>query len=150
VQGCGLTIGQQALSVIATHADSGQESTLQTAVLQHVGVSTVSELVTWVYADTGWSHVASLAPVVVQCAKEGNSDALEIVTEQATAARSKVALALQKLVEHGNTAGLPVVLSGGLTKDPESEFMQRLMEHMQRDHPQRRTVWCALCNMLQC
>ena len=67
----------------------------------------------WAYAETGWSRIASLAPVVLQCAEDGDSTAFKIVTSAAHEALEALVAVATKMRLKGQRFRL--VLSGILS-----------------------------------
>jgi hypothetical protein len=64
----------------------------------------------WAYAEPGWARIASLAPLVLQCAEEGDSVAFRIITAAADEAVSAVVAAVSRARLKGRRFTL--VLSG--------------------------------------
>ncbi|MCL4863004.1 MAG: hypothetical protein KJZ93_26575 [Caldilineaceae bacterium] len=104
LHGSGYAMGVAALRAMARAADGIDPPTLLTgAVLRHLQLTGVDQLIPWVYADLTWARFAELAPVVVMCAGRGDTAAQSIVNQTA----------------HGLAeAAAPVVRGLGLSDEP--------------------------------
>jgi glucosamine kinase len=112
-EGGGAWIGRRALSVVTAAADGREPETALTGVIVTAAeVTATDDLIGWAAHATP-ADLASLAPVVLQCADHGDARAIALVS-----------FAAEELVLHVRTlarrlfvderASLPVALAGGL------------------------------------
>lgn len=112
-EGSGRWIGRRALAVVAAASDGREPPTeLTGAILTAAQLNDTSELIPWAIAATG-KELAALAPVVMNCAANGDARA-----------NALVAVSVEELVLHVRTlaiklfgddrAHIPVALAGGL------------------------------------
>ncbi|MEM7734734.1 MAG: BadF/BadG/BcrA/BcrD ATPase family protein [Deinococcota bacterium] len=111
--GAGFWIGQQALRQVlrwADHDGQPRDTLLASHVYDALGTRTWPDIMATVYGG-GRSKVATLVPVVVAAANEGDTAALEILQ------RAGQELArLAKDIQHRLTEPLPVAFSGGIAQ----------------------------------
>ena len=76
------------IALISSNPDNGDaKSSLSTnllpeRIMRKVGAKSAEELLQWAYQEGGsWARVASLAPVVIDCAQDGDKHALMIIEE---------------------------------------------------------------------
>ncbi|KAK9823451.1 hypothetical protein WJX72_002863 [[Myrmecia] bisecta] len=110
--GSGYDVGQRALAAIARAVDGrGPQTDLVELICNFCGVPLSEDLIGWAYAEPGWSRIASLAPVVVQCATEGDTVAQGVLQ----AAIAELVAAVVSLEGRCKFDGpFDLVLSGGL------------------------------------
>lgn len=111
-KGSGYALGIAALTAIANATDGlGPATLLQAAVLQHLQLTKPQDLVPWIYSDITWARFAALAPLVVQCAEQGDAVANAIIEQAADDLVVTV-----RAVVHGlqlTQTAFPLVLAGG-------------------------------------
>lgn len=111
-RGSGYALGVAALTAIANATDGiGPPTALQAAVLQHLQLTRPQDLVTWIYADITWARFAALAPLVTQCAEQGDAVANAILDQAADDLTTTVKAVVNGL-QLAQTA-FPLVLAGG-------------------------------------
>ncbi|MFN8493622.1 MAG: BadF/BadG/BcrA/BcrD ATPase family protein [Caldilineaceae bacterium] len=111
-KGSGYALGIAALTAIANATDGlGPPTALQAAILQHLQLTKPQELVTWIYADISWARFAALAPLVVQCAEQGDVVANAIIDQAADDLAATVRAVVNGL--HLTQTTFPLVLAGG-------------------------------------
>lgn len=114
--GCGYDISQRAIVAAAKAADGrGPPTQLVSAIPQSLNVSGMRNVMRWLYEDASWSRVASLAPVVVACAANGDAEACRILSEGA-AELTQAVQAVSGRLDAGDV-DLPIILAGGLMCD---------------------------------
>src|SRR5437016_2794783 len=125
-EGGGAWIGRRALSVVAAASDGREPETAITgAVLTAAEVSEAWELIRWAAAATPGT-LATLAPVVMSVAENGDLRANAIVSMAVEELSLHVrALARQLFVDE--RASLPVALSGGMLQ--RGSTYRRRLEH---------------------
>jgi glucosamine kinase len=112
-EGSGVWIGRRALSVVTAAADGREPETALTGVVVTAAeVSSVEELIGWAAKATP-ADLASLAPVVLQCADSGDARATAIASF-ATEELTLHVVALARRLFTDERAGAPVALAGGL------------------------------------
>ena len=125
-EGGGAWIGRRALSVVAAASDGREpETALTGAILTALELSDTSELIRWA-ASANAGTLATLAPIVMRVAEDGDLRANAIVSM----AVEELVLHLRALARQLFTderAAVPVALSGGLLKKG-APFRKRL-EH---------------------
>ena len=125
-EGSGAWIGRKALAIVASAADGREPATeLTGAVLTAAQLNEVSELVPWGIAASP-RELAELAPVVLNCASNGD-----------IRANSLVGIAVEELVLHvralalklfgDERAAVPVAFSGGLLQ--KGSLLRKRLEH---------------------
>lgn len=110
--GSGYAIGRDILSAVVRAQDGrGAPTRLAPLVFDHLGIDSVSQLITWLYAPgTGKKEVASLAPLLLR-ALEADDDAAAQIAH--TAAAELAALVLAVFGRLSRTEG-ELVLSGSI------------------------------------
>lgn len=112
-EGGGAWIGRRALGVVASAADGREPDTaLVGAVVTAAQVERVEDLIAWA-AAAGPAGLASLAPVVLQCAESGDLRANAVVSFAAEELVLHVR-ALSRTLYGDERATTPVALAGGL------------------------------------
>ncbi len=112
-EGSGVWIGRRALSVVTAAADGREPETALTGVVVTAAeVSSVEDLIGWAAKATP-ADLASLAPVVLQCADSGDARATAIASF-ATEELILHVVALARRLFTDERAGAPVALAGGL------------------------------------
>eukprot|EP00698_Gefionella_okellyi_P002555 TRINITY_DN12396_c0_g1_i1.p1 TRINITY_DN12396_c0_g1~~TRINITY_DN12396_c0_g1_i1.p1 ORF type:complete len:315 (-),score=69.04 TRINITY_DN12396_c0_g1_i1:96-1040(-) len=130
--GSGYAIGSDILRAVMRSADGRAEHTaLQEAVMKKLNLTTVDELIPWVYKDTAWARVADLAPLAFEL-YETDAAAKRILHTAADELSQGVIHVSRKLrlAVDASSAPYTVVLAGGILKN---EIMTRLVT--ERLHP---------------
>ncbi|HEX3599956.1 MAG TPA: BadF/BadG/BcrA/BcrD ATPase family protein [Lacipirellulaceae bacterium] len=124
-EGSGYAIGRAALQfTLRSIEESATASELATAVLNAVGVKTVTELTRAIYGDEHPRHaVAALAPLVCSCADNGDPNANAILNAVAVEL-AELAYRTARAVGVADS-GFPLALSGGLIMNSPS-LLERL------------------------
>jgi N-acetylglucosamine kinase-like BadF-type ATPase len=134
-RGSGYDLARRALQAIALAADGmGPVTALQPAVLRQLQLTQPQELIPWMYAEISWARVAALAPLVTQCAQQGDAVAQAILEQAAHDLATTVRAVVQGL--HLETAEFPLILAGGNLRP--GWLSQRLTELIQPSAPQAR------------
>lgn len=132
--GGGFDIGRRALAAVAASVDERQPPTaLSGALAQACHVTSMSELLHWVYRDKSWAGVASLAPSVLTCAAAGDAAAVAILEQAASELVDSVCAVASRLQAHNSDGSIPVVLSGRLLGDQESSLYRNMVEQLLHD-----------------
>ena len=110
--GSGYALGRDALSAVVRALDGrGKETALTKAVFDLLNISSLAEIVTFVYGkDTDKSKIARISLTVAECAGAGDEAALEILRRGAEELAQLVAAVQRKL----NLGTCPIALLGGL------------------------------------
>lgn len=110
--GSGYALGRDALSAVVRALDGrGKETALTKAVFDLLNISSLSEIVTFVYGkDTDKSKIARISLTAAECAGAGDEAALEILRRGAEELAQLVAAVQRKL----NLGTCPIALLGGL------------------------------------
>ena len=142
--GSGYALGRDALSAVVRALDGrGKETALTKAVFDLLGISSLPEIVTFVYGkDTDKSKIARLSLSVVECAGAGDQAAIEILRRGAAELAELVAAVQRKL----DLSGCPVALLGGVLKFPNCyrETVSLALEELGRPmEPQHDALWGA-------
>ena len=131
-KGSGYALGVAALTAIANATDGiGPPTALQAAVLQHLQLAKPQDLVTWMYDDIAWARFAALAPLVTQCAEQGDAVANAILDQAADDLATTVKAVVNGL--HLAQAAFPLVLAGGNLQP--GLLRSRLEPHLQQLAP---------------
>lgn len=135
--GSGFDIGRKALAAVAAAVDERQRPTaLSSALARACNVTTMSDLLSWVYQDTSWAGIASLAPSVVSCASAGDSVATEILEQAASELVQGVVAVAGKLHPSVAAGRVPIVLSGGLLNpQPQSVYGDMIVQQLNETLP---------------
>ncbi len=98
-EGSGYWIGLKALrEVMRAYDGRGRNTALTTAVLEHLNLNSIEDLVTSVYSgEVELREIASLSKVVVKCAEMGDEVALKIVDEAGAKLAEMIAAVARKL-----------------------------------------------------
>lgn len=129
--GSGFDIGRKALAAVAASVDERQPPTaLANAIAQACNVTSMSELLCWVYRDTSWAAVASLAPSVVACASAGDAAAVNILETAASDLVESIAAVSGKLKTCSGDGPVPVILSGRLLHRQEQSIYSEIVERL--------------------
>lgn len=135
--GGGYALARDGLEAIARAADGrGPETTLTQTILEHLELTRPEDLIGWAYADYTWQRFAALAPLVIQCAEDGDPVADRILDQGARAladgARAVVArLGLRE-------EAFPLVLSGGTLRP--GPYAERVAAELQRHLPDAQII----------
>lgn len=150
--GGGFDIGRKALAAVAASVDERQPPTaLSSALAQACQVTSMSELLRWVYRDTSWAGVASLAPSVLACAAAGDAAAVAILEQAGSELVESVAAVAARLQADSNDGPIPVILSGRLLGQQESSMYSNIVEQLLHDClPEHRILRCSLVSANSC
>eukprot|EP00854_Cymbomonas_tetramitiformis_P024932 gene24932-30399_t len=112
-------VAQKALTAsAAAHDGRGHPTALLPAILEHLSLERPEDLIGWVYGTPGWAHIASLAPIVFECAARRDAVSEQILTDAANAlARSVSAVASRLRVAAGSTQKPPTPSAARLSLD---------------------------------
>lgn len=111
-KGSGYAIGTAALAAVARFTDGlGPHTAIDGALRDYLDVSTPQALIPWAYQDQSWAHIADLAPIVIECAQQGDDVASQIVAEAAIDLAAAVEVVVRQLDLLDEP--IPIVLSGG-------------------------------------
>jgi N-acetylglucosamine kinase-like BadF-type ATPase len=121
-EGSGYWLGSQALRAVVRMVDRrGQRTTLYDAVLNTLNVSDPLDLIPWLYGESPRvREVARLAPLVLDCAAQGDSLARDLVE---TGAR-ELALAVRAVVHQLALHGQQPAFTGSLLNAPNPLSMR--------------------------
>jgi N-acetylglucosamine kinase-like BadF-type ATPase len=116
--GGGFALGAAVLKAVADAEDGvGAPTRLTPTLLNHLGLSEPREMIEWVYRDYTWARFATLAPLVVQCAQQGDAVSNQILDAAAGAILYAAQAVARRLGLEG--ALFPCVFAGGnLTPGP--------------------------------
>lgn len=111
-RGSGFAIGSDALKAVASAEDGlGAPTLLTEAVLSHLHLTSPRELERWTYTDYDWARIAALAPLVSQCAVQGDTVSGTILEASAIALCRSVRVVAERLGM--KDAPFPCVFMGG-------------------------------------
>jgi len=115
-EGSALWIGQEGLRAVArAHDGRGEATALDALVLSHLGLSDIGALVPLIYAESfGVPHLASLAPLVSQAAREGDTVAQDILRRAGRRLSDTLGAVIQGLAM--TDEAFEVVLTGGVLR----------------------------------
>jgi len=131
-EGSGYDIGRQTLTeIMKQHDGRGKRTALTERVLNHWSLSDPNRIITYVYGQPNVrTAIADLVKLTIQTAQEGDEVARRIVHTAAEGLAGLAVTAKSRLAAErpdANTAGMTLVLSGGLFAD--DGFMNMLLEH---------------------
>lgn len=136
--GGGFALGAAALNAVAEAADGiGPPTCLSAALLEHLGLAEAQGMVAWAYADVSWARFASLAPLVVRCAQEGDAVSSAIIDQAADALAQRVSAVVRRL-DLAATA-FPCVFTGGNLAP--GLLAERLRKHLHDVTPTAEVTW---------
>ncbi len=132
-QGSGFAIGSAALKAIADAEDGlGGPTLLTEVILSHLKLNTPRELETWAYAEYKWARFAALAPLVTQCAQQGDAVSCAIMERSAAILGKSIEVVAQQL---GMSAEpFPCLFTGG-NLAPNNLLSQRLVQYLRDQTP---------------
>jgi N-acetylglucosamine kinase-like BadF-type ATPase len=134
-RGSGFAIGSDALKAVASAEDGlGAPTMLTEAVLSHLHLSSPRELERWTYTDYNWARIAALAPLVSQCAVQGDAVSGSILEASAIALCRSVRVVAERLGIEDTP--FPCVFMGGNLR-PGAPLIESLTQHL------RTEVHCA-------
>ncbi len=116
-EGSGYWLGAEGLRAVLRAADGrGQETVLGESLLPVLGLPEAQAVIPWLYggAETRTTEIASLASLVLDAAREGDSCAAEIVSRAA----DELTLAARAVMARLNIPQPPIALAGGLLSAP--------------------------------
>jgi len=133
-EGSGYWIGRQALTCVAYLADRQQQDiagrVFTAQVLRFLDVTMPRQIVQWVYReDVAVPQVATLAPLVLALAQDGNDHAQRILRQGAMRLADDVRQLRKQLMMDGPTA-----FAGGLLEKSDY-YRQMLAGYLQREVP---------------
>lgn len=112
-RGSGYVIARDALQALFSAYDRAEDSALGAAVLAKLGLATIPDLVSWLYApERRVNDVAALAAEVVYAAETGDLMAIRILSDAAQALADATATVAKRL--NFGDQPFPVVRSGSL------------------------------------
>uniref|UniRef100_A0A0D6R0J5 N-acetyl-D-glucosamine kinase n=1 Tax=Araucaria cunninghamii TaxID=56994 RepID=A0A0D6R0J5_ARACU len=115
--GSGYGIASQALTaVIKAHDGRGPATSLTSAILQNLKLSTPDEVIGWTYADPSWARIAAIVPVVKACAAAGDKVAENVLLNAIRELAESVKAVVQRLKLCGEDGrdSFPLVMVGGV------------------------------------
>ncbi|WP_324669512.1 N-acetylglucosamine kinase [Geochorda subterranea] len=120
---------------IAAAEGWGPPSSLEGVVLACTGLPELRRLIGWIYDDPGEAkrRIASIAPAVVAAAREGDREALQLLSDAALELARATAAALRR---SGLPTDAPVAVCGGLAR--EALYVQLLQSHLAALRPGQR------------
>ena len=129
-EGSGYAIGLESLRRVARTADGrGVETQLLEAILDHLGLASAEELITWT-SQAEKARVAALVPVVLESSRRGDAVAGEILVK---AVEELVGHVLTILANLGPWSFPPqVALAGGLLR--QGSMLRRAVEVALSEH----------------
>eukprot|EP00249_Psilotum_nudum_P022775 c28640_g1_i4 orf=667-1743(+) len=138
-QGSGYAIAQQALTAVMRARDGrGPSTTLTTAILDRLQLSSPDEIIGWAYADSSWARIAALVPTVKACAAAGDTLARKILTS----AVEELVCSIKAVVKRLTLAGedemkpFPLVMVGGvLETDDGWDLGKQLIQYIYKLFP---------------
>jgi N-acetylglucosamine kinase len=154
-EGSGYSLGYDALRAVARAHDRRAPATgLTRAILAHLGAATPPDLIGIVSApEWGVAQTASLAPLVVHAAEEGDAVACALV-DDAAAELATATLAVIGALAFDPAVPIPVVQAGGLW--PASPLLRKgfatrlktgapfALPSVSAEEPVRGAVWMAM------
>ncbi|QDZ25681.1 N-acetyl-D-glucosamine kinase [Chloropicon primus] len=126
--GSGYDLGHRLLCAVARCHDGrdGRETVLTKLVLEHLSLQQPEQLIKWAYTEgKEWATMATLAPLVLKGAEEGDAISKEIV-DACTTEMAESICALNKKV-FSSSDKPPIVLVGGLM---QSSMVPQLKEKL--------------------
>ncbi|MEQ8673105.1 MAG: BadF/BadG/BcrA/BcrD ATPase family protein [Aggregatilineales bacterium] len=110
-EGSGYWIGLQALNaVIRATEKRAQQTTLTNAIFSHLKLTERQEIIKWAYAKSRTRDVATLAPLVLEHATDGDTVAMQIVEKAAR----ELALQCRAVMQQLAMEALPIAFAGSL------------------------------------
>jgi N-acetylglucosamine kinase-like BadF-type ATPase len=138
--GSGYAIGAAALQAVTWAVDGrGPSTTLEQAVLSFLKLAQPMDLIDWAYSDVAWHRFARLAPLTLECARQGDGVAQQIVEQAAAGLAVAVEVVVHKLQLEASC--FPLVLAGGnmgpgLLTDTLYPYLRRIAPHATIIRPQ--------------
>jgi glucosamine kinase len=129
-EGSGYWIGREALRRAFAAIDRGEESELLEAIRRAWGVKDEGGVVAFANTGPGPDYPA-LTPVVLACAKNGDSVAAKVLADAGTELAKQVCMVWKKMVAHGEATGL-VAYTGSVVEkiEPTRDAMRREIERL--------------------
>jgi len=112
-EGSGYQIGMSILKLVCRAHDRNNNSLLKRLTLEHLSLSSATELISWTYTQDKLNSAkfAALSQIAFKAAEEGDAEAISILEAQATEIAETVVIA------HANSTynepDFPVVFCGG-------------------------------------
>ena len=136
-EGSGYRIGMDALRGITRAGDGrGEETTLTHKILNHLNLQTPLQLIKWLYrSETPRTRdVAKLAPLVIECASNGDTVAYQIIQT----ASQELALLCSTVIRRLGMQSPQIAFAGGLLQTPNllNEQLCTLLNLPQIPEPQ--------------
>ncbi|KAL6759468.1 hypothetical protein V8C86DRAFT_2572864 [Haematococcus lacustris] len=142
--GSGFDIGSRALAAVSKASDGrGADTVLVHALTVHLGVKKPEDLIQWAYADPGWARIASLAPIVEQCAAQGDTVSEAILRHGVGELLRSVKSVVSKLQLEECQQPYQVVLTGGLMVKG-SLYTQYVHEVLRENLPKAEVVFPSM------
>lgn len=111
-EGGGFQLGLSALRALSHEIDGGPSTLLSSILCDHYGLCTPSDILDFTYQRK--SHISTLAPFVIEAAKQSDQIAQQIIDTQISA----LAQSLKFLLLSHPHVSPNIVYMGGLTNDP--------------------------------
>ena len=124
--GSGYDVGYSLLCAVARCHDGRdrRDTSLTVKVLEKLGLTNPEELINWAYSHKDWASMASLAPLCLEAAEEGDPVAQEILEKCANNLAHTLCVLKSKLFKAADSP--PIVLVGGLMSS--DNVMGKLLE----------------------
>ena len=117
-EGSGYWLGKEALAALAQcFYEQGAPTSMAERIVAQLGLNGVGQVIEWVYTSPTNRNktIASLAPLVLQCAVEGDATASDIVERGALA----LSLMVKSILRQLDDPTLPIAFGGSvLTQSP--------------------------------
>jgi len=136
-EGSGYAVASLMLKAITFALDGkGPPTTLQDAVFKRLGINKPEQLIPWAYDDknSSWTKIADLAPLVSQCARDGDQVANQILDYTADQILLSI-IAVAKGLGFSESTEFPLVLAGGTFTSESSLLKPILMKKMESKYP---------------
>jgi len=143
--GSGYDVGMSVLRAVLNAYDGiGPETLLTQRLLDHLSMKCVTDLVEWVYKDENreWKQIASLSPLVEQCARQGDRVAIDIIHDTCRHLLRSVSSVLQKFADNEFFPRRQIVvgLVGGLLDRDDSMYRPKLEDMLLAKHPSKQLL----------
>jgi N-acetylglucosamine kinase-like BadF-type ATPase len=130
--GSGYTLGKDAITAVLSAGDGSGKQTLLTSFMEEKIGETAEAHLTKFYQG-GKRYIAEFSSIVFRAAEAGDAVALTILEKNMRFAAEKINAALAFLNKRQNTADIPVMLAGGISKQSEKLF-PLIEKHMTYDN----------------
>ncbi|XP_076936914.1 uncharacterized protein LOC143604267, partial [Bidens hawaiensis] len=98
--GCGIAT-ETVMAILKAHDGRGPKTQLEGAILKFLKFDSPDDLVRWIYADSSWARIATLAPHVFSVAEAGDVVAQRIFDDAVTELAAYVKAVVNKLALGG-------------------------------------------------